>query len=33
MTNKYKDTLLIGQTSFDMRAGLKDKEPIFEQFW
>ncbi|AUF83478.1 isoleucine--tRNA ligase [Mesoplasma syrphidae] len=33
MANKYKDTLLIGQTSFDMRAGLKDKEPVFEKFW
>ncbi|EOA06978.1 Isoleucine-tRNA ligase [Mycoplasma yeatsii 13926] len=33
MANKFKDTLLIGQTSFDMRAGLKDKEPVFEQFW
>ncbi|WP_031543118.1 isoleucine--tRNA ligase [Mesoplasma photuris] len=33
MANKYKDTLLIGQTDFDMRAGLKDKEPVFEKMW
>ncbi|ATZ18672.1 isoleucyl-tRNA synthetase [Williamsoniiplasma somnilux] len=31
--NKYKDTLLIGQTTFEMRAGLKDKEPLIEKFW
>ncbi|ACU79208.1 isoleucine tRNA ligase [Mycoplasma mycoides subsp. capri str. GM12] len=33
MSNKYKDTLLIGQTDFDMRANLNQKEPKFEQFW
>ncbi|WFQ91738.1 Isoleucine--tRNA ligase [Mycoplasma feriruminatoris] len=33
MSNKFKDTLLIGQTDFDMRANLNQKEPKFEQFW
>ncbi|WFQ92562.1 isoleucine--tRNA ligase [Mycoplasma feriruminatoris] len=33
MSNKFKDTLLIGQTNFDMRANLNQKEPKFEQFW
>ncbi|WP_026389538.1 isoleucine--tRNA ligase [[Acholeplasma] multilocale] len=33
MANKYKDTLLIGKTDFDMRAGLGTKEPIFEKMW
>ncbi|AVP49028.1 isoleucine--tRNA ligase [Williamsoniiplasma luminosum] len=33
MNNKYKETLLLGSTSFDMRASLKDKEPSFEKFW
>ncbi|WP_434342890.1 isoleucine--tRNA ligase [Mycoplasma capricolum] len=33
MSNKYKDTLLIGQTNFDMRANLAQKEPKIEQFW
>jgi hypothetical protein len=30
MTN-YKDTLLIGKTDLEMRAGLGTKEPIIEQ--
>jgi len=30
MANKFKDTLLIGQTSFDMRGGLGTKEPLIE---
>ncbi|PPE05458.1 isoleucine--tRNA ligase [Williamsoniiplasma lucivorax] len=33
MNNKYKDTLILGSTSFDMRAGLKDKEPTIQKFW
>lgn len=33
MANKFKDTLLIGNTTFEMRAGLKDKEPTIEKFW
>jgi len=33
MANKFKDTLLIGQTSFDMRGGLGVKEPLIEQTW
>ncbi|ATQ35549.1 isoleucyl-tRNA synthetase [Mesoplasma entomophilum] len=33
MKNVYKDTLLIGQTDFDMRAGLKDKEPVIQEMW
>ncbi|AVN64447.1 MULTISPECIES: isoleucine--tRNA ligase [Mesoplasma] len=33
MKNIYKDTLLIGQTDFDMRAGLKDKEPVIQEMW
>ncbi|ATZ21639.1 isoleucine--tRNA ligase [Mesoplasma tabanidae] len=33
MKNIYKDTLLIGQTDFDMRAGLKDKEPVIQEIW
>ncbi|ATZ18074.1 isoleucine--tRNA ligase [Mesoplasma melaleucae] len=33
MKNIYKDTLLIGQTDFDMRAGLKDKEPTIQAMW
>lgn len=33
MKNVYKDTLLIGQTDFDMRAGLKDKEPTIQAMW
>ncbi|ASZ09161.1 isoleucine--tRNA ligase [Mesoplasma chauliocola] len=33
MKNVYKDTLLIGQTDFDMRAGLKDKEPAIQAMW
>jgi isoleucyl-tRNA synthetase len=31
--NKYKDTLNMGQTDFEMRAGLKDKEPNFQKMW
>jgi isoleucyl-tRNA synthetase len=31
--NKYKDTLNMGQTDFEMRAGLKDKEPAIEKAW
>jgi len=33
MANKFKDTLLIGQTSFDMRGGLGTKEPLIEKTW
>ncbi|ATG97479.1 isoleucine--tRNA ligase [Mesoplasma lactucae] len=33
MANKYKDTLLIGQTDFSMRAGLGTKEPEIEADW
>ncbi|PPE06270.1 isoleucine--tRNA ligase [Mesoplasma corruscae] len=33
MSNNYKDTLLIGQTKFDMRANLKEKEPTIQAFW
>ncbi len=29
----YKETLLIGKTDFEMRAGLSEKEPKIEQFW
>lgn len=33
MSNTYKNTLLIGQTDFDMRANLKDKEPDIQANW
>ncbi|ATZ16508.1 isoleucyl-tRNA synthetase [Entomoplasma freundtii] len=33
MGNKYKDTLLLGQTDFEMRGNLKNKEPGLENFW
>lgn len=33
MGNKYKDTLLLGQTTFEMRGNLKNKEPRIETEW
>lgn len=33
MTKNYKDTLLMPQTNFEMRANLTEKEPLFQKFW
>ncbi len=29
----YKNTLIINKTDFEMKANLKDKEPLFQKFW
>ncbi|AOG60656.1 isoleucyl-tRNA synthetase [Spiroplasma helicoides] len=33
MEKNYKDTLLIFQTNFDMKADLKNKEPLIQEKW
>lgn len=33
MSKNYKDTLLMPQTNFEMRANLAQKEPLIQEYW